>query len=232
MGRGRSEQTERHGARTLALMALALALGGCGSTELLKSSPLDLFSSSSKSTNDAAAGEGTASADDVECPGVQVRTGAATLMIGSKPGAGEPSALDVRYQGSILRTARECHVNAGMMTMKVGIEGRVITGPAGAPGTVDIPLRIAVVQEGINPKAVVSKFAHETVTVNNTIDRVTFAHVESDIAYPLPQPLGLIDSYVVYVGFDPMGAQPEKKKPPAKRKPVAKPKSVAPPKQS
>jgi len=42
----------------------------------------------------------------------------------------------------------------------------------------------------------------------------------------------LIDSYVVYVGFDPMGAQPEKKKPPAKRKPVAKPKSVAPPKQS
>src|SRR5664279_6391708 len=165
MGRGRTEQTERNGARTLALMALALALGGCGSTELLKSSPLDLFSSSSKSTNDAAAGEGTASADDVECPSVQVRTGAATLMIGSKPGAGEPSALDVRYQGSILRTARECHINAGVMTMKVGIEGRIITGPAGVPGAVEIPLRIAVVQEGINPKAVVSKFAHETVTV-------------------------------------------------------------------
>ena len=232
MGRGRSEQTERHGASTLALMALALALGGCGSTELLKSSPLDLFSSSSKSTNDAAAGEGTASADDVECPSVQVRTGAATLMIGSKPGAGEPSALDVRYQGSILRTARECHVNAGMMTMKVGIEGRVITGPAGGPGTVDVPMRIAVVQEGVNPKAVVSKLIHETVTVNSSIDRVTFAHVEPDIAFPLPQPLGLIDSYVVYVGFDPIAAQPEKKKPPVKRKPAAKPKSVAPPKQS
>jgi hypothetical protein len=232
MRSGRTELTERNGASTLALMVLALALGGCGSTDLLKSSPLDLFSSSPKSTNDAAAGDGTAATDDIECPDVKVRTGAATLMIGSKPGAGEPAALDVRYQGSILRTARECHVNAGVMTMKVGIEGRVITGPAGAPGTVDIPLRIAVVQEGINPKAVVSKFAHETVTVNNTIDRVTFAHVESDIAYPLPQPLGLIDSYVVYVGFDPIAAQPEKKKPPAKRKPVAKPKSVAPPKQS
>ncbi|HEX7564430.1 MAG TPA: hypothetical protein VF396_14450, partial [Bradyrhizobium sp.] len=107
----------------------------------------------------------------------------------------------------------------------------VITGPAGGPGTVDVPLRIAVVQEGVDPKAVASKFGHETVTVNASIDRVTFTHVESDIAFPLPQPLGLIDAYVVYVGFDPVSAQPEKKKPPAKRKPVAK-KPAAKPKQS
>src|SRR5665811_786017 len=107
---------------------------------------------------------------------------------------GEPGALDVRYQGSIIRTARECHVNAGIMTMKVGIEGRVITGPAGGPGTVDVPLRIAVVQEGVNPKAVASKFGHETVTMNTSIDRVTFTHVESDIAFPLPQPCLLYTS--------------------------------------
>src|ERR1039458_7719 len=90
MDRGRTEQTVRSGAGTLALMALALALGGCGSTDLLKSSPLDIFSSSSKATNDTAAAGGTAniSADDVDCPEVQVRTGAATLMIGSKPGEG------------------------------------------------------------------------------------------------------------------------------------------------
>jgi hypothetical protein len=212
-------------------MALAFALGGCGSTDLLKSSPLDLFSSSSKATNDAAKAGGTAniSADDIDCPEVQVRPGAATLIVGSKPGAGEPAALDVRYQGAILRTARECHVNAGIMTMKVGIEGRVITGPAGAPGTVDVPLRVAVVHEGVSPKAVASKFARETVTINNTIDRASFSHVESDIAFPLPQPLGLIDNYVVYVGFDPVSAQPVKK-PPARRKPVSK-KPAAKPKQ-
>src|ERR1022692_5178031 len=127
MGRGRTEQTVRSGAGTLALMALALALalGGCGSTDLLKSSPLDYFSSSSKATNDAAAAGGTANitADDIDCPEVQVRTGAATLMIGSKPGEGEPAALDLRYQGTIIRTARECRVAGGVMTMKVGIEG-------------------------------------------------------------------------------------------------------------
>ena len=231
MARGRIQRAARSGAGALALTGLALALAGCGSSSFLKSSPLDFFSSSSKASNDAPAAAAGPSDDDIDCPEVQVRTGAATLMIGSKPGDSEPAALDVRYQGSIIRTARECHVNAGIMTMKVGIEGRVITGPAGGPGTVDVPLRIAVVQEGVDPKAVASKFGHETVTVNASIDRVTFTHVESDIAFALPQPLGLIDAYVVYVGFDPVSAQPEKKKPPAKRKPVAK-KPAAKPKQS
>ena len=233
MAWGRIQRAARSGAGALALTGLALALAGCGSSSLLKSSPLDLFSSSSKATNDAPSAGGTAnlSADDIDCPEVRVRTGASTLMIGSKPGESEPAALDVRYQGSIIRTARECHVNAGIMTMKVGIEGRVITGPAGGPGTVDVPLRIAVVQEGVNPKAVTSKFGRETVAMNNSIDRVVFTHIESDIAFPLPQPLGLIDAYVIYVGFDPISAQPEKKKPPVKRKPVAK-KPAAKPKQS
>jgi len=210
-------------------MALALALAGCGSTsDLLKSSPLDLFSSSSKATKDAPPGPGDVTADDIDCPEVQVRTGASTLMVGSTPGQGAPAALDVRYQGSIIRTARECHVAAGMMTMKVGIEGRVITGPAGGPGNVDVPLRVAIVQEGAEPKAVASRFGKEVVTVSNAVDRVTFTHIESDIVFPLPQPLGLIDRYVVYVGFDPLGDKPVKK-PPVKRKPIAKKKPAAKP---
>ena len=111
------------------------------------------------------------------------------------------------------------------MTMKIGIEGRVLTGPAGGPGTVDVPLRIAVVQEGVDPKPIVSKFGQETVTLASAIDRATFTHIDSDISFPLPKPIGTIDAYVVYVGFDPLGAQQEKKKPAARsRKPHAKPK--------
>ncbi len=236
MGRERNGQAARRGAGALALLGLALALGGCGSSSnLFKSSPLDLFKSSSKSTaGEASGGEAAnAAAVDVDCPDVSVRTGAATLMIGSKPGESEPAALDVRYQGSIIRTARECRVNAGIMTMKVGIEGRIITGPAGGPGTVDVPLRIAVVHEGINPKTVVSKFGRETVVVGNAVDRVTFTHIEPDVAFPLPQPAGDIDQYIVYVGFDPISAEPEKKPPPPKsKKPVAKKRPAAKPKQS
>jgi hypothetical protein len=151
-------------------------------------------------------------------------------MIGSKPGEGEPSALDLRYQGTIVRTARECRVSAGVMTMKVGIEGRVITGPAGGPGTVDIPLRIAVVQEGINPKTITSKFARIQVGIAGEVDRVPFTHVDPDVSFPMPTRAADIDSYVVYVGFDPVGAQQDKKKPAPKSKP--KPKSAAKPRQS
>ena len=235
MRRERNRQAARSGASALALLGLALALGGCGSSNLFKSSPLDLFSSSSKATDDkaAAAGDANVATADIECPEIQVRTGAGTLMIGSKPGEGAPAALDVRYQGSIIRTARECHVNAGTVTMKIGIEGRIITGPAGGPGTVDVPLRIAVVHEGVNPKTVVSKFGRETVTISSAVDRVTFTHVDPDVAFPLPQPLGAIDQYVAYVGFDPVSAQPEKTgAAAAKRKPVAKKKPAAKPSQS
>jgi hypothetical protein len=224
MRKRRIEQSVQRGARTAALMALTLALAGCGSTsDLLKSSPLDMFSSSSKATRDPGPDGAAAAinANDVDCPEVQIRTGASTLMIGSKPGDAAPAALDVRYQGSIIRTARECHVNAGMMTIKVGIEGRIITGPAGGAGTVDVPMRIAVVEEGVSPKTVATKFGKEVVTVNNSVDRVTFTHIEPDITFPLPQPLGLIERYVIYVGFDPLGDKPAKK-PPVKRKPVAK----------
>ncbi len=211
------------------VLACTLLLAGCGSTKMFNTSALDLFSTSSKATTgDAATGE--ESATDVECPTVDVRTGAATLMIGSKPGEGEPSALDLRYQGTIVRTARECRVSAGVMTMKVGIEGRVITGPAGGPGTVDIPLRIAVVQEGINPKTITSKFARIQVGIAGEVDRVPFTHVDPDVSFPMPTRAADIDSYVVYVGFDPVGAQQDKKKPAPKSKP--KPKSAAKPRQS
>jgi hypothetical protein len=213
------------------MVVLALALGGCGtSSSLFSSSPLDLFKSSSKATTGTGGAEGKGADIDVECPGVEVRAGAATLMIGSKPGeTGEPSALDLRYQATIIRTARECRVNAGVMTMKVGIEGRVITGPAGGPGNVDVPMRIAIVQEGASPKIIVSKFVRIPVTVASAIDRVTFTHVQDDIAFPMPAVLADIDAYVVYIGFDAMSAQPEKPKPAAKK---SKPKTVAKPKQS
>ena len=209
--------------------ALALLLAGCGSSGLSSSlSSLNIFDSN-KATQTAAADGSTAETEDIECPGVTVRTGASTLTIGDNTKGAESGVLSLRYQGTIIRTARECNVSAGVMTMKVGIEGRIITGPAGGPGEVNVPLRVAVVQEGVNPKPVASKFARVPVTVASDNDRVTFTHVESDISFPMPVPAGDIDTYLVYVGFDTL-TQPEKKPPAAKRKPAAKP--AAKPRQS
>ena len=211
----------------LAAVGALIALAGCGgNSSMFNGSPLDLFSTSSKATQANAAAPDTSETTDIECPDVKIRDGAATLTIGSNPKEQQPSPLDVRYQGSIVRTARECHVANGVMTMKVGVEGRIITGPAGGPGTVEVPLRVAVVQDGLTPKPIVSNFGKETVTLASAVDRATFTHIDNAISFPLPQPLGLMDAYVVYVGFDPIGAKPpEKKKAPVKRraKTAAKP---------
>ena len=91
---------------------------------------------------------------DFDCPSVQVRTGAATLTSSATPG--DPSATSLRYQVTIGTTARECRVGAapGTVSLKVGMQGRVIVGPAGAGITnIDVPVRFAVVHELVEPSS-------------------------------------------------------------------------------
>lgn len=207
-------QSLRTGAGVAALVGMSLFLSGCGSTSL-NSMTGGLIGSSPPpppSTTGPAAGvgatQGSLTDDDVPCPDTAVRTGAATLIVGSgAKGEEQPSPLDVRYQGSIVRMARECHVIAGVMHIKVGVEGRVITGPAGGPGALNVPLRVAVVQEGINPVTIATELAQVPVTINNTVEQVPFTHVYQDLSFPLPRPLGKLDNYSIYVGFDPIGTQ-------------------------
>jgi hypothetical protein len=217
------------------LVGAAVGLGACSSvSNLLDSSSADKpqsagapSSSSSSSSTGLLSGIGIGSAtpatgepelkpDDYPCPEVTVRPGAGTLLLGSKSSVGEIGAMDLRYQGTLVRFARECMPKAGIMTMKIGIEGRVISGPAGGAGTVEVPLRLAVVQEGPEPKTVVSKLARIPVTIGADGQSVDFTHVDPEVAFPIPRPMGTLGAYVVYVGFDPAAATPQK--PPPRRK--------------
>jgi len=171
-----------------------------------------LFGSSPSAPADA----GNANtAAEVDCPGVDVRQGASTLAI-TAPGA-EGGPMTTRYQVSIAQTARECAALGGVMTMKVGVQGRVLLGPAGGPGQVDIPLRMAVVQEGPAPKTVVSKFYKLVVAVGPGQINVPFVHVEQDLTFPMPRARDF-DAYVVYVGFDPASLNTKPERRPAKAK--------------
>ena len=208
-------------ATLLALMLTAAAAGGCTSVaNLISDSPPSDKPASSTSSSAAPAAAGTAAVDtaapgttpttamdEYNCPDVTVRPGTATLMVNTpKPAGAELTAMDLRYQGTLVRFSRECGVRPGFMTMKVGVYGRVITGPAGGPGTVDVPLRIAVVQEGPEPKTVVSKLARLTVNVSGEPAFADFTHVDQDVTFPLPRNAPDIANYVVYVGFDPAAA--------------------------
>ena len=149
-----------------------------------------------------------------DCPVVEIRSGASTYAVG--PPGTEPTATTLRYQATIARTARECSVAAQSMTVKVGIQGRLILGPAGSPGQIDVPLRLALVREGVDPKTLWTKGYRVPVTVPAEQTNVPFVHVEENITFPVPQRADL-DAYVIYVGFDPVLSEPEKKAPPKKK---------------
>lgn len=162
-----------------------------------------LFGSKSQAVGEAAP---PPQADEPTCPQVAIRFGASTYAVGL-PGK-EASGNDLRYQATIVRTARDCNLQGGQIKARVGIQGRVIVGPAGAPSSVDIPMRIAVVKEGLSPKVIFSNAYRTGVEIASDASYVDFSYVAEDIVYPVPQgPEG--DSYVFYVGFDPAGAKPE-----------------------
>ncbi|WP_375311370.1 hypothetical protein WHZ77_30730 [Bradyrhizobium sp. A5] len=151
--------------------------------------------------------------DDVDCPPVTVRAGASTYAVGAtgKPAVGN----EVRFQATITKMARECFRSGGDITARIGIQGRVIAGPAGAPATVDVPLRIAVVQGGVGEKVIASKAYRTTVEMAEG-GSVPFTFVAEDLAYPVPS-AAVADSYIFYVGFDPQALAPEPKARPKKK---------------
>lgn len=198
------------------LMLLGPMLAGCSSS-LLPSMPSSVSSmfGSNKSAADAVAASTTGLASqpmNFECPDVTVRQGASTLTNSANPA--EPTALNLRYQVTIGTTARECRLQGNMVTIKVGMEGRVILGPQGNPGPVDVPIRFAVVEEGVDPKTIVTQLDRVTVTVPPNDSNVPFTHVAEGLVFPLPKG-NAIDYYVVYIGFDPLSVQEQERKKPA-----------------
>ena len=101
--------------------------------------------------------------DDLTCPPVSIRAGASTYAVAA-PGK-QPIGNDLRFQATITRTARQCTRTGDQIIARVGIQGRIIAGPAGAPSSVTVPLRVAVVQGGVNEKTVATKAYQTTVSM-------------------------------------------------------------------
>jgi hypothetical protein len=223
-----------------ALLASLPLLEACSSAALLGSSPpTSPETTSSVSTPAASPGltdrlsgfflgapaknatEGVGGpATDIDCPLVDVRKGASTLSVNANER--DPAATALRYQVTIGRTARQCAVVGTDMRIKVGVQGRVILGPAGGPGNIGVPLRYAVVEEGPEPRTIVTKFFLIPVTVGPDQTNVPYTHVEEDLTFPMPAVAADLDSYIIYIGFDPQSAKPPERKPERKSKKVAK----------
>jgi len=151
---------------------------------------------------------------DMDCPQVAIRAGASTYAVAA-PGK-QAIGNDVRFQATITKMARDCTKAGGEITARIGIQGRIVVGPAGAPATVEVPLRVAVVQGGVGEKVIATKAYKTTVTMGED-ESVPFTLVADDLVYPVPA-ANVADNYIFYVGFDPQLVSGASTKPAKKKK--------------
>jgi hypothetical protein len=210
---GKQLRSSRNTLRRIPAIALALSVSFAAVSPAAAQSFTDRFKSlfGGKSDEPAepkpAPAPGQPADDDIDCPQVTVRAGASTYAVGAtgKPAVGN----EIRFQASITKMARECARGGAGITARIGIQGRVIAGPAGAPASVEVPLRIAVVQGGVGEKVIASK-AYRTTVDMTAGGSVPFTFVAEDMSYPVP-PAAVAENYIFYVGFDPQALSPEPK---------------------
>ena len=130
------------------------------------------------------------------CPEIQVRDGTQMLRIFERGRQDDMSAI--RFQATVQKFARECRTDpaTGVTSIKVGVAGRMLSGPSGATGTVNLPLRIVLVKNGdevlysqLHPTAAEIPAGQASVLWTQVVDGITIPQ----------QPEG---RYVIYIGFD------------------------------
>lgn len=134
------------------------------------------------------------------CPQVILRDGTSSFRTYAKGGKDDPTK--VIYQVSLADTTRQCVLSETAMTVTVVVQGRVVSGPAGGPGKVTMPIRVAATDED---KTLYSELVQHVVEVPAT-GSTQFVFTKADVTLPA----GSGSNAKVFVGFD--------EGPPAKRK--------------
>jgi hypothetical protein len=208
--------------RVATLLAAGFVLSACSGGSLGGSDWFPSVPGFSRVVSSSADGSAMASATppsmEDNCPIVDIRAGAGTLAITTNK-TQQATANDVRYQLTFTQLARQCALIGTTIKMRVGVQGRAIAGPAGAPNQVDVPLRYAVVREGIEPKTITTKFRRIPLALPPGNANVMFTDIEEDLSFPMP-PRDELEAYIVYVGFDDVGDRNERR--PAAKKGKAK----------
>ncbi|HEU4379546.1 MAG TPA: hypothetical protein VFR73_13320 [Hyphomicrobiaceae bacterium] len=190
-------------------------LGGCGMSSLTSgigsgwfgggqntSTKADVGSVSEDQLLQAAKSEtgstGTVGGGEVAygCPRFQVwsRDGYLTIYEQGKIGDG----LAVMHRGEITKTARECQIEPGRVTVKYGFSGRVLLGPKGRSGNVSMPLTVFVTDAKREKVAT----AQVKIDVDVSLDKpIGYFSVVRSVTFAVPEG-SRPGEFEVFVGFD------------------------------
>ncbi len=112
---------------------------------------------------------------------------------------GQSDNQGVRYQYSLFTVGRECALSGGRVTLRIGANGRVLLGPAGAAGRFDIPIRVAVFDE-LQHKVVESRLFKIAATIPAGQSGAPFAFVSDAMTLSIAS--GRSRDYSIKVGID------------------------------
>jgi hypothetical protein len=141
----------------------------------------------------AAEGAAALPAIATQCPPMKVRPGAEAIYYYGNGKVGNPH--DLQYQAVIDKQSRNCVVSNGLITVKMGVVGRLMLGPSGSQTSVTLPLRFAVERD---TTALFSELYQLPVSVTPPAQANDFVKVVDDVQ--IPYVAG--DDITIWVGFD------------------------------
>ncbi|MBD9371321.1 hypothetical protein IB238_01535 [Rhizobium sp. ARZ01] len=173
------------GRRLIGISLLAI-VAGCNQTE----KGADLGVSSGEGQQQAASQQ--AAVIQGACPQVFLREGTAVHRAYAKGAKDDPQK--VLYQATLSATTRQCVQTADSLKVTVMVQGRIVSGPAGAPGAVNLPIRVAATDGENTLYSNLSKFG-VTIPPEGTAQ---YVFTDANVVIP-----GGAGSYAkIYVGFD------------------------------
>jgi hypothetical protein len=130
------------------------------------------------------------------CPRMSVSPRGSHLTIYEDGRAGD--GLAIMHRGEITKTARECQIEPGRVTVKYGFSGRVLLGPRGQAGNVTLPVNIVVTDSKREKITTDSMSVAVAVAVDNPIGY--FSTVRT-VTFNIPEGTRP-GEFELFVGFD------------------------------
>lgn len=197
---GIGKKAMRHTVRLAGAFAAAAALSGCG-LGFMGSDPTTTGATGATLANASAsqaaieqAAPNALPAIATECPPIRVRNGGEALFSYADNKVGDARALN--FQAVIDKQSRNCVVSNGLITVKMGVVGRLMLGPTGQQRDFTLPLRFAVERD---QQAIFSQKYEIPVQVTPPNQSEEFVKVVENVAIPY---IGGED-ITIWVGFDP-----------------------------
>lgn len=192
--------------RTLASLSLAALLAGCNTGGGQVDNTLGTAAPQTQQAPQIAAADPNAPVppplDEIQdprayCPNIVLRAGTETYNVypqGVRPD--DPEIREkLRFRATITEKARECNYAGGTLLMKVGVAGRVVSGPTGETGQFLMPVRIAITQ---GETVLYSKLHDVAAEIPPGRTNNTFRFVDAAIQIPRPER----ENVLIYVGYD------------------------------